>query len=60
MFVRKNYHFKNRCPQKVSGYDPDTISERKALYHLKNDKSIVIKSADKGSAVAVWDREDYI
>ena len=35
-------------------------SERKALYDLKNDKSIVIKSADKGSAVVVWDREDYI
>ena len=30
-----------------------TNSERK-------DKSIVIKSADKGSGVVVWDREDYI
>ena len=37
-----------------------TNSERKALYDLKNDKSIVIKSADKGSAVLVWDREDYV
>ena len=37
-----------------------TNSEQKALYDLKNDKSIVIKSADKGSAVVVWDREDYI
>ena len=37
-----------------------TNSERKALYDLKNDKSIVIKSADKGSAVVVWNREDYI
>ena len=27
-------------------------SERKALYDLQNDKSIVIKSGDKGSAVA--------
>ena len=27
---------------------------------LKNDKSIVGESADKGSAVVVWDREDYI
>ena len=34
-------------------------SERKALDDLKNDKSIVIKSADKGSVVVVWDREDY-
>ena len=37
-----------------------TNSERKALCDLKNDKSIVIESADKGSAVVVWDREDYI
>ena len=37
-----------------------TNSERKALYDLKNDKSIVIKSADKGSVVVVWGREDYI
>ena len=35
-------------------------SEWKALYNLKNDKCIMIKSADKGSAAIVWDREDYI
>ena len=34
-------------------------NELEALNDLKNDKSIVIKSADKGSAVVVWDREDY-
>ena len=34
--------------------------EQDALYNLKNDKTIVIKGADKGSAVVVWDREDYI
>ena len=33
-------------------------SEQKALYDLKNDKSIVIKSA--GSAIVVWGREEYI
>ena len=37
-----------------------THSEQKALYNLKNDKIIVIKSAVEGSAVVVWDREDYI
>ena len=37
-----------------------TNSERKASYDLKNDKSIVIKGADRGSAVVVWDREEYI
>ena len=37
-----------------------TNSERKALYDLQNVKCSAIKSADKGSAVVVWDREDYI
>ena len=27
---------------------------------LANDRSIVIKRADKGSCVVVWDREDYV
>ena len=30
------------------------------MYNLKNDKTIVIKGADKGSAVVAWDKEDYI
>ena len=30
------------------------------MYSLKDDKSIIIKGADKGAAVIVWDREDYI
>ena len=34
--------------------------ERDALHSLKNDNTIVIKGTDKGSAVVVWDREDYL
>ena len=30
------------------------------MYSLKDDPSIIIKVADKGSVVAVWDREDYL
>ena len=41
-------------------YNNLTSKERQAPYDLKNDKNIVIKGADKGSAVVVWDREDYI
>ena len=37
-----------------------TREERMALYDLKNEKNIITKSADKSSAVVVWDREDYI
>ena len=35
-------------------------SEQLSLKKLKSDRNIVIKEADKGSAVVVWDREDYI
>ena len=41
-------------------YNNLTREERSAFYNLKNDKNIVIKCADKSSAVAVWDRDDYI
>ena len=27
---------------------------------LADDRSIVIKKADKGSSVVVWDRNDYV
>ena len=37
-----------------------TKDERNAMYSLKDDKSIIIKGADKGAAVIVWDREDYL
>ena len=43
-----------------SKYNNLTREKRSALYNLKNDKNVVIKSADKGSAVVVWDRDDYI
>ena len=35
-------------------------SELTALNNLKCDRNIVIKEADKGSAVVVWDRGDYL
>ena len=41
-------------------YNNLTSEERQALHDLKNDKNIVIKAADKGSALVFWDREDYI
>ena len=37
-----------------------TKEERNALYNLRDDPTVIIKGADKGSAVVVWDREDYL
>ena len=34
--------------------------ERQAVYSLRDDISIIIKEADKGSRIVVWDREDYL
>ena len=45
--------------EKIS-YSNLTKEERNALYLLRDDPSIIIKEADKGSAVVVWDREDYL
>ena len=27
---------------------------------LQNDRSVIIKPADKGSIVVIWDRQDYL
>ena len=36
-----------------------STGERQALHEHRSDKNIVIKEADKGSAVVVWEREEY-
>ena len=36
-----------------------TREERDALYNLRDDSTIIIIGADKGSTVVVWDRKDY-
>ena len=41
-------------------FDNLSQSEKQAVKDLQNDKSIVIKAADKGSAVVVWDLDDYL
>ena len=37
-----------------------TKEELNALYNLKDDPTIIIKSANKETAVVVWGREDYL
>ena len=41
-------------------YNNLTKEERDALYSLRDDSSVIIKGADKGSVVVVWDRQDYL
>ena len=37
-----------------------TKVEREALQDLMYDKNIVIKPADKGSAIVIWEKQDYL
>ena len=41
-------------------YSNLSTDEWKAIRSIEDDRSIVIEKADKGSAVVVWDRVDYI
>ena len=34
--------------------------ERDVLHNLSRDDSIIIKPADKGSGIVIWDRSDYL
>ena len=45
---------------KKLSYSNLTKQEKHALYSLRDDTSIIIKEADKGSGIVVWDREDYL
>ena len=47
-------------PDSRLGYSNLSREEWQAMRSLADDRSIVIKKADKGSSVAVWDRYDYI
>ena len=37
-----------------------TFKERKAIISLKNNTDIVIKNADKGGAIVIWGRRQYL
>ena len=46
-------------PQRVQKYNLSK-NEWRTLKMLIEDNSIIIKPADKGSCVVVWDRDDYL
>ena len=48
-----------KLPGKVSTYNLSK-EEWLSMRGLAEDRSVVIKPADKGSCVVVWDREDYL
>ena len=49
-----------KITDKELAYSNFTSEEWKAMWALTDDKQIVIKKADKGSCVVVWDRDNYL
>ena len=49
-----------KIPKEQLGYSNLSKLEWEAIRSLAGDRSIVIKKADKGSCVVVWDRLDYL
>ena len=60
MIFSKEHAFNNRHNVRRPKWDNLTPETRRELYDLKQNKDIVIKAADKGYAVCLLQREDYI
>ena len=60
MFLSKVEQDLFKLIETLTRYSNLSSDEWKAIRSLADDRSIVIKKADKGSAVVVWDRVDYI
>ena len=60
VFLSQIEHELFQVSDKCLPYSNLTKEEWRAVRSLANDRSIVIKKADKGSCVVVWDREDYL
>jgi len=59
MIVSNEHHLNGSTPYSP-GNQNLTLQEKEALETLKNNTNIVIKKADKGSAVVIQDLNDYI
>ena len=60
MFLSQNEHEPFQIPDKCLPYSKLSKDEWQATRSLAEDISIVIKKADKGSCLVIWDRLDYL
>ena len=60
MFLSQAEHELFEIAKKNLRYSILSKEEWRAIRSLADDRSIVIKKADKGSCVVVWDRNDYV
>ena len=59
-FITKNHLDLSDSPIPKNKFHNISTLEREAIRNLASDTSIVIKQADKGGAVVILDRDDYI
>ena len=60
VFLSQTEHELFRISHEILTYSNLTKEEWQAFRSLADDRSIVIKKADNGSCVVVWDRDDYL
>ena len=60
VFLSQNEHEPFQIPDKCLPYSKLSKDEWQATRSLAEDRSIVIKKADKGSCLVIWDRLDYL
>ena len=60
MFLSQLENKLSEITKEPTRYSNLSQEEWRAIRTLADDRSIVIKKADKGSCIVVWDRADYL
>ena len=60
LYLSEIEHETMKIEERGSNYPNLTKEEREAIESLVKDDSIIIKLADKGSGIVIWDKEDYL
>ena len=60
MILLNEDDFDNRDVFTASGRDNLTAGERRALKQLQNMPNLIVKAADKGGAIVVQSRQQYL
>jgi hypothetical protein len=56
----KTPHQPNNNSKHTKLYNNISVAEKHAINNLRKNDQIIVKPADKGGAVVIWPREDYI
>ena len=54
------FHYRKFTPQKSLLVQKKSVSGKPVLYSLRDDPTVIMKTADKGRAVVICDEKDYL